>query len=461
MEIVSTDTILPGADIGLLNNILGTAADIILIVDQVGTIKEARFQGESRSVFEGLEWEGKNIQDVVSVGCTKKVKRLLQLPTLEQPPRTLQISHPSANDTDVPVTYRATQLNAQGDLVLFGQSEAKLTEIQNRLFKSQITLDREISDIRRRDDIYRNIFKKSRTPQLIAEVETLQVVDLNREAKNLFGPKSSEDKRPVIFELFSDDDKSILHKILLSSADNSLGAVPIKLGDGSTAELRTSYHLMDGKNHVLLEIFHGADTAAPVELPQTSGDVSDLIEVMPDAYVVLDEDRKITAANLLFYKLFNIPDNHDLKFLNLETLFSESEADAGDLFSDLHRSGVAKREAAAVTTLGGAQIMVEITGHKFINDQTACLGLSFRKIVDFDHAGEASATDSDLPDQWVESLVQTMSLKEIVRQTTDSMERLCIDQALKLTGNRRASAAKLLGISRQNLYLKMKSYSKT
>jgi DNA-binding NtrC family response regulator len=46
-------------------------------------------------------------------------------------------------------------------------------------------------------------------------------------------------------------------------------------------------------------------------------------------------------------------------------------------------------------------------------------------------------------------------LKEIVRDTTDVIERLCIQAALEMTGNNRASAAEILGVSRQSLYSKL------
>ncbi len=460
MEIVSTDTILPGADIDLLNNILGTAADIILVLGKDGMIKEARRQGESDLIFNSDEWEGKNIRDLVSIGCKEKIDSLLKLPSDSQSTRALQISHPGTEDTDAPVSYRATKLNARGDLILFGQCEIKLTAMQNRLFEAQITLDREISKLRRKQDIYKNIFKSSKIPQVIVEVDTLQVVDLNAEAKRAIGPEKAKSKRPLIFDLFPADDNSILHKALLSSAENSLDPVQINLKDGSTAQLSASSHYMDGKNHVLLEILCEGEVHSPQEFPHAIGNISDIIEVMPDAYVVLDEMQKVVAANSLFYRLFAIQDDYDLTSLSFETLWDEPRVHAEALFSKLHNKGMAKVEAVIVKNLHNDKITVDISGHKFVSDQDVCLGLSFRKNVGDDHASFSLGQDRTLPDQWVESLVNTMSLKEIVRQTTDSIEQLCIDRALKLTENNRASTAKLLGISRQSLYLKMKSYSK-
>ena len=41
---------------------------------------------------------------------------------------------------------------------------------------------------------------------------------------------------------------------------------------------------------------------------------------------------------------------------------------------------------------------------------------------------------------------------------TDLIEQLCIEAALELTGDNRASAAEMLGLSRQSLYVKLRRF---
>jgi len=60
-----------------------------------------------------------------------------------------------------------------------------------------------------------------------------------------------------------------------------------------------------------------------------------------------------------------------------------------------------------------------------------------------------------VPREQLTELVGRVSLKEIVRESTDLIERLCIEAALTFTGNNRASAAEILGLSRQSLYSKL------
>ena len=49
-------------------------------------------------------------------------------------------------------------------------------------------------------------------------------------------------------------------------------------------------------------------------------------------------------------------------------------------------------------------------------------------------------------------------LRDIVGETTDVIEQLCIEAALELTSDNRASASEMLGLSRQSLYVKLRRY---
>jgi DNA-binding NtrC family response regulator len=49
-------------------------------------------------------------------------------------------------------------------------------------------------------------------------------------------------------------------------------------------------------------------------------------------------------------------------------------------------------------------------------------------------------------------------LRDIVGETTELIEKLCIEAALQLTQDNRATAAEILGLSRQSLYVKLRQY---
>jgi DNA-binding NtrC family response regulator len=55
-------------------------------------------------------------------------------------------------------------------------------------------------------------------------------------------------------------------------------------------------------------------------------------------------------------------------------------------------------------------------------------------------------------------LVGRVPLKDLVQESTDLIEKLCIEAALELTRDNRASAAEMLGLSRQSLYVKLRRF---
>ena len=60
--------------------------------------------------------------------------------------------------------------------------------------------------------------------------------------------------------------------------------------------------------------------------------------------------------------------------------------------------------------------------------------------------------------QELSMLVGKVPLKDILAETTDLIEQLCIKAALDLTKDNRVSASEILGLSRQSLYIKLRKY---
>ena len=64
----------------------------------------------------------------------------------------------------------------------------------------------------------------------------------------------------------------------------------------------------------------------------------------------------------------------------------------------------------------------------------------------------------DEPVRNVMELVGNSTLKDIVAETTDVVEKMCIETALELTRNNRVAAAEMLSLSRQSLYVKLRKF---
>ncbi|WP_396205502.1 helix-turn-helix domain-containing protein, partial [Gemmatimonas sp.] len=73
-------------------------------------------------------------------------------------------------------------------------------------------------------------------------------------------------------------------------------------------------------------------------------------------------------------------------------------------------------------------------------------------------SGPQGARDLTRAVEELTSLVGRVSLRDLVRDTIDLVERHFIEAALELTNDNRTSAAEVLGVSRQSLYVKLRRH---
>jgi transcriptional regulator with GAF, ATPase, and Fis domain len=101
---------------------------------------------------------------------------------------------------------------------------------------------------------------------------------------------------------------------------------------------------------------------------------------------------------------------------------------------------------------------VEVAGAALITDGSTRYGLIIRVVRP---AASTTVNANTMHRHSVEQLtdlVGRVKLKELVRESADLIENLAIQAALELTNDNRASAAELLGLSRQSLYSKMRRF---
>jgi transcriptional regulator PpsR len=125
--------------------------------------------------------------------------------------------------------------------------------------------------------------------------------------------------------------------------------------------------------------------------------------------------------------------------------------------ANLRQRGSVRLFATTLRGEFGAAADVEVSAVAVMNGGTTVFGLAIRNV---DRRMSEPRSTRELPRsvEQLTELVGRVSLKDLVRETTDVIERLCIEAALELTNDNRASAAEMLGLSRQSLYSKLRRY---
>jgi transcriptional regulator PpsR len=130
----------------------------------------------------------------------------------------------------------------------------------------------------------------------------------------------------------------------------------------------------------------------------------------------------------------------------------------GILFANLRAHGAVRHFSTVVRGELGSTEDVEVAGVVLPGAGDPWYGLTIRAVGW--RPGRERLGGRELP-RTVEhfiDLVGRVPLKNLVRETTDLIERLCIEAALELTHDNRAAAAEMLGLSRQGFYTKLRRY---
>jgi transcriptional regulator PpsR len=176
---------------------------------------------------------------------------------------------------------------------------------------------------------------------------------------------------------------------------------------------------------------------------------------MPDAFVLVDRELNVLTANGAFVELAEMPSTDRVVGMRLGSWLGRPGIDLELIVGQLREHGSVRNVATILRGAAGGEEEIEISGVIASMDGKDCYGFTIRNVAR--RLRDVPAAPREMPrsvDQLAE-LVGRMSLKEIVRESTDMIERLCIEAALVYTSDNRASAAEILGVSRQSLYSKL------
>ena len=184
------------------------------------------------------------------------------------------------------------------------------------------------------------------------------------------------------------------------------------------------------------------------------GALLDAVAVLPDAVVMTDAQLGIVYVNAMFLDLSQEALAMRLDGTPLGTYLGRAGIDLELMVEQVRQHGSARNVATIMRGKIGAVEEVEVSAVAAPGEHGDGFAFSIRPIGRRARDGTPS---KDLPRsvEQLTELVGRVSLKDIVRESTDLIERLCIEAALEYTSDNRASAAEILGVSRQSLYSKL------
>ncbi len=442
-------------------NVIEAAADIALILNGDGVIQDVAFQQTDFSAeFGGYgRWFGRSWSDTVTAESKQKVAALLEEATRNRKSGWRQLNHQSERGIDVPVLYSTVRLEPADRIVALGRDLRAVAELQRKLVEAQMSMERDYARLRQVEARYRLLFQLSSESALIVEGGSQKIVEANAAAINMLGGNLKRIIGRPLPDYFDADGAERLRTTLSALRGGGPGGdTPARLKDSDQrVVIKVSPFRQDVSSMILTRILQATDGPAPSISP-AAAQLLRFVQSSPDGVAVTDRGGRILSANAAFAEMTQLSRPENARGEDLERWLGRPGIDLGILIAKLRQNESVRMFATILRGEYGATTDVEVSAVPLSEDTSMSFGFAIRDVGR--RLSPDARSDRELPrsaDQLVD-LIGRAPLKELVRETTDVIERLCIEAAFKLTGNNRASAAEMLGLSRQSLYVKLRRF---
>jgi transcriptional regulator PpsR len=452
-----------GLDAVEVGKLVAASADIALVLDAKGIIRDIALGNDELTQDGADAWLGRPWIETVTLESRPKVAEILAEAGASSASRWRHVNHPSPRGPDLPVRYSALRIESQGRVVAVGRDLRAMAALQQRLFSAQQSLEREYARLSHGENRYRLLFQISSEAVVIVDASNQRVVEMNPAAERLLAKKSRRAVGRPFLEAFDAARAGAVESLLDTVKVAGRGEdVVVRLADSPDPHLlQASLFRQENASHFLVRLTNVGTSAEASSASKSKSTLLKVVQNLPDGFVVTDPEGRILSANPSFLDLAQIATEDRARTLSLDQFIGEPGVDFNVMAANLRQHGLVRNFATRVQGENGGVEEVEVTAVAALTGELPCFGFTIRAAS---RRGQAvrSAKPSQAPlNRSVEQLTELVgrvSLKELVRESTDIIERLCIEAALELTNDNRASAADMLGLSRQSLYVKLRRY---
>jgi transcriptional regulator PpsR len=263
----------------------------------------------------------------------------------------------------------------------------------------------------------------------------------------MLGVKGDPVGQPLTGHFIEADREAVVAFLGAAATGAAVTPQEARLKNDTRISLSARAFRQGGSTFLLLRLGGGV---AGVSTPH----VADIVERMPDAFVLTNDKLAITLANSAFVELVQAASAEQLNGRPLGEFLGRPGIDLDLIVAQLNEQAIVRNVATIVRGLHEGREEVEVSAVSS-PDHGGYHGFSLRVVAR--RVRDLPPASEGLPRtvEQLTELIGRMPLKDIVRESTDLIERQCIEAALSYTSNNRASAAEILGLSRQSLYSKL------
>lgn len=434
--------------------VLAAGGDVAIVIDRDGVICDLAVGNSDLQLDDFESWVNKPWSDTVTQDSRPKVEEMLRDAASDKAIRWRELNHPSRRGDSVSLRYVAVGTGDDGRIIAIGRDHRAASVLQQRLLQAQQSMERDYARMRTSESRYRMLFQSTSEAVLIIDGSTRRVAEANPAADRLIGGDGSLVGKPFsrLFAVQNQEDAASL--LSVAQASTSRAAPQTNLtSNGRQLNVSASLFRQDRNMHFLVRLVP-AERSEPIAVDSNHRMLA-AINLLPDGLVVTDRELNILTEKPAFLDLVHLPTPEQANGETLTRFLGRPGVDRNILLENLVKYGVVRNFPTVLQTQFGELEDVEVCAVSVTEGEDGFYGFSIRRVTRREMERGQQPLELVRSPADMSELVGRVSLKEIVRDTTDFVERLCIEAALDLTGNNRASAAEILGVSRQSLYSKL------
>ncbi|MEM1272524.1 MAG: transcriptional regulator PpsR [Pseudomonadota bacterium] len=464
-----TDETAPPISPEHINEIVTTAADLAIVLETSGKVRSVVVNPLNPTLGQLDHWRDRDIREFTAEDSLSKIQAQLDAyrDGSPKPVEAIELNHFDNANWEFPIRYTLHRTGSDDVVLMLGRDLRPISELQHRLVKAQLALEKDYESHRDFETRYRVVMEAAREPMVLVQVNSGRIVDLNNAAARVLGSESEAMVGGAFTQEFDGRRRGEFIESLVAMAGNQTGGAvraETKRAGQAVAIYPTLFRAAGDRMLLCRVEPEGSSEGLAAELSAT---LSQLYQDGPDAVVFTDIHGAIRSANDAFLGFCDVGQLSEVKGRNLSEFLSRGSVDLKVLTDNAVRTGRMRVYSTRMDGVYGSQLSVEISATRLGGATHAGFAFVIRDTsrveVVREPVGPGSNVAGGMPISVdgmrnLMDLVGSSPLKDIVAATTDVIEKMCIETAVELTDNNRVAAAEMLGLSRQSLYVKLRKY---
>ena len=431
--------------------VLEAVADVQLQLDEAGYCIDVAVTNAELTDLVRIPWRGRHWQELCVDEHQERAREALTRAAGEVgTPRRVDLNIRATDTNDeLPMSFRLIQ-PPSGGMVAVGRDLRVVSDLRQQVLNAQHAMEQDYWALRQMENRYRRLLELTSDGILVVDEGTGRVLEANSQASAMLGTEGqSIIGRPL--PLNSMEMQALLESARETGATNVRRMVLPNMPHGT--EVLVSFQRQGSESRYLIRLSGAGGDAKASEMQLT-----DAFQLAPDAIVQVDNDGRIEYVNATFLEWVNVATAEQVVGRTLDNWVGRSTVDLSVMLSNLRQARPIKLYASVLKNSLGTTSDIEISAATVQRGDSPKIVFFIRDI------SRRLTADHPLTERLPRSIEEITErvgrhpLKDLVRESTDVIEALCIEAALKLTRDNRASAAEILGLSRQSLYTKLRRY---